>query len=385
MSSSWVTQVSGTPPLLMAAVDVGHASHALLERSGRFALNVVGTGARHLEDYFYSKAAQRPDNLATFACDESPAGLPYLRDALASLECRVVSRHAAGDHSLFVAEITDVVVRGADRPLTSLDLEYVYVGTVITVTPTARSRGCSRGTCARGRRGASPGGVGGMAGRVARSTNARVAGECPCRTASQPGGAPHRPRPQVPRLQLALMRAVRGGRTIRAGGSNCGCSRGTCARGRRGASPGGVVEWRVASRVDNARVGECRAAPHPNPAVLRTARGHRCRGYSLRRPVPPPTAPAAVSDDGFLVEVDDATIRRERATARELRASPWWKRRCAPGVCHYCGAPVGAKALTMDHLVPIVRGGRSTKGNVVPACKPCNTAKRHKLGFEFQP
>ena len=57
--------------------------------------------------------------------------LPYLRDALASLECRVVSRHAAGDHSLFVAEITDVVVRSADRPLTSLDLEYVYVGTVI--------------------------------------------------------------------------------------------------------------------------------------------------------------------------------------------------------------------------------------------------------------
>jgi 5-methylcytosine-specific restriction enzyme A len=90
-----------------------------------------------------------------------------------------------------------------------------------------------------------------------------------------------------------------------------------------------------------------------------------------------------VSDDGFLVEVDDATIRRERAKARELRASPWWKRRCSPGVCHYCGRQVGAKALTMDHLVPIVRGGRSNKGNLVPACKPCNDAKRHKLAFEF--
>jgi 5-methylcytosine-specific restriction enzyme A len=93
----------------------------------------------------------------------------------------------------------------------------------------------------------------------------------------------------------------------------------------------------------------------------------------------------AVSDDGFLIEVDDATIRRERAKARELRASPWWKRRCSSGVCHYCSRQVGAKALTMDHLVPIVRGGRSTKGNVVPACKDCNNAKRHKLGFEFGP
>jgi 5-methylcytosine-specific restriction enzyme A len=91
-----------------------------------------------------------------------------------------------------------------------------------------------------------------------------------------------------------------------------------------------------------------------------------------------------VADDGFLVEVDDATIRRERAKARALRASPWWKRRCAPGVCYYCGRQVGAHALTMDHLVPIVRGGRSTKGNLVPACKECNNAKRHRLAFEFQ-
>ena len=90
-----------------------------------------------------------------------------------------------------------------------------------------------------------------------------------------------------------------------------------------------------------------------------------------------------VSRDGFLVEIDDAAIRRERAKARELRASQWWKRRRADGICHYCGKQVGAKALTMDHLVPIVRGGRSTKGNVVPACKECNNAKRHRLAFEF--
>jgi len=91
-----------------------------------------------------------------------------------------------------------------------------------------------------------------------------------------------------------------------------------------------------------------------------------------------------VAGDGFLVEVDEATIRRERAKARALRDSVWWKRRRAAGVCHYCGQQVGARALTMDHLVPIVRGGRSSKGNLVPACKECNTAKRHRLAFEFE-
>lgn len=92
-----------------------------------------------------------------------------------------------------------------------------------------------------------------------------------------------------------------------------------------------------------------------------------------------------MSNEGFLVEVDDETLRRERAKARELRASPWWKRKCAAGVCHYCGKQVGAKALTMDHLVPLIRGGRSTKGNLVAACKDCNNRKKHQLPFEWEP
>ena len=90
-------------------------------------------------------------------------------------------------------------------------------------------------------------------------------------------------------------------------------------------------------------------------------------------------------EDRFLVEVDDATLRRERVKARELRSSAWWKQRRSRGVCHYCGKHVGAKALTMDHLVPLIRGGRSNKGNLVPACKQCNADKKHRLAFEWQP
>jgi 5-methylcytosine-specific restriction endonuclease McrA len=38
----------------------------------------------------------------------------------------------------------------------------------------------------------------------------------------------------------------------------------------------------------------------------------------------------------------------------------------------------------MDHVVPISRGGRTTKGNVVPACKTCNTAKKQLLPMEWE-
>ena len=86
----------------------------------------------------------------------------------------------------------------------------------------------------------------------------------------------------------------------------------------------------------------------------------------------------------FLVTASDEEIRRERRKARELRASQWWKRRCSAGLCHYCGKKVSPRSLTMDHIVPIIRGGKSTKGNVAPACKECNTKKKHSLLMEWE-
>jgi 5-methylcytosine-specific restriction endonuclease McrA len=38
----------------------------------------------------------------------------------------------------------------------------------------------------------------------------------------------------------------------------------------------------------------------------------------------------------------------------------------------------------MDHIVPIARGGKSTKGNVAAACKECNNAKQQLLPMEWE-
>ncbi|MBI4523136.1 MAG: HNH endonuclease [Deltaproteobacteria bacterium] len=86
----------------------------------------------------------------------------------------------------------------------------------------------------------------------------------------------------------------------------------------------------------------------------------------------------------FEVPVTEAEIRREREKAKEIRASQWWKRRCSSGICYYCGKKVPAASLTMDHIVPLARGGRTTKGNVVPACKDCNVKKKHSLLMEWE-
>jgi len=91
-----------------------------------------------------------------------------------------------------------------------------------------------------------------------------------------------------------------------------------------------------------------------------------------------------VTMEPYALDLDEAMIRRERRKARALRATQWWKRRIAKGVCGYCGRPTPPKDLTMDHIVPIARGGRTTRGNVVPACKSCNTRKKQLLPMEWE-
>lgn len=87
--------------------------------------------------------------------------------------------------------------------------------------------------------------------------------------------------------------------------------------------------------------------------------------------------------DPFFIEVSEQEIKREKAKARELRQTRWWKTLLSRGSCHYCGGRFPPKELTMDHVVPIIRGGKSTRGNLVPACKDCNNRKKYMLPIEW--
>jgi 5-methylcytosine-specific restriction endonuclease McrA len=51
------------------------------------------------------------------------------------------------------------------------------------------------------------------------------------------------------------------------------------------------------------------------------------------------------------------------------------------GKCAYCGK---SKAMTMDHVIPISRGGTSFIGNLLPACKPCNSSKGDRVLVEWK-
>lgn len=73
---------------------------------------------------------------------------------------------------------------------------------------------------------------------------------------------------------------------------------------------------------------------------------------------------------------------RRKAERRTISVADWKSvllqhRHC----CAYCGS---AGDLTMDHVVPLVRGGRHSIGNVVPACRSCNSSKNGRFIVEWR-
>lgn len=73
---------------------------------------------------------------------------------------------------------------------------------------------------------------------------------------------------------------------------------------------------------------------------------------------------------------------KKAGDSRVVTAAEWDRvLRRARGCCSYCGQK---SALTMDHVIPLVRGGRHAIGNLAPACEYCNKSKGRLLVMEWR-
>ena len=88
--------------------------------------------------------------------------------------------------------------------------------------------------------------------------------------------------------------------------------------------------------------------------------------------------------DHFITDISEQEIKRERDKSRELRRSRWWQNKLALGRCHWCGGQCPPEEMTMDHVVPLARGGKCSRNNVVPSCKECNSRKKYLLPMEWE-
>jgi flavin reductase (DIM6/NTAB) family NADH-FMN oxidoreductase RutF len=118
-----VVSLSLEPPLVGVAVDRQAAMHELLRRAGGFALSLLADGQEWLAQHF----ARGVPPIAMWhgiASREGAAGAPLLVGALGWLECRLVSEHDTGDHTLFVGEVLSVELGEPAPPLVHVESGY---------------------------------------------------------------------------------------------------------------------------------------------------------------------------------------------------------------------------------------------------------------------
>ena len=131
MTANAFASVSLAPPMVLVCVDHRARTHAHLHARKRFGVNVLAADQRAISEYYAgaTRVHQHAEKEAGAKFDRTADGTPVLHGALAYLECRLNSAQDAGDHTIFIADVEDVVVREGD-PLLYFQAKYHEIGPV---------------------------------------------------------------------------------------------------------------------------------------------------------------------------------------------------------------------------------------------------------------
>ena len=117
MTASWVMQTSERPPCVAVAVRGDRYTHDIVLESETFALSVLREDQVNVATHFGETSGEYDDKLRRVPYGLTPNGSPYLLDCLAYLDCRMMDRARAGDHTVVIGEATAGETLDASFPL----------------------------------------------------------------------------------------------------------------------------------------------------------------------------------------------------------------------------------------------------------------------------
>jgi flavin reductase (DIM6/NTAB) family NADH-FMN oxidoreductase RutF len=115
MTAAWVSQVSLQPLMLMVSIAPARHTHRLVKESGYFAINTLSEDQIDLAKHFGYKSGRKVDKFEKISFFDAPKGSPVLSDALAYFECQLADSFTAGDHTLFVGNVTSAKILKDDK------------------------------------------------------------------------------------------------------------------------------------------------------------------------------------------------------------------------------------------------------------------------------
>ena len=130
MPAGWYTRVSFAPPMVAVSIARANFTNPLLRKSRDFVIAFASPKLKRIIMPTGSTSGRNTDKFAKFrikAAKASRVKTPLLAEAEVNLECRKVSSHQAGDHTIFVGRVVAahrggygrMVIIGADGKLRS--------------------------------------------------------------------------------------------------------------------------------------------------------------------------------------------------------------------------------------------------------------------------
>ncbi len=107
---TWVTQASFQPPLLVTCVKKDSAAHALIKKTGYFALNMLGKTQKNLAFTFFKPVEKEGDTIGGEKYRRGKTGAPIFTSVPAFVECKLTETMEQGDHSVFIGEVVNAGV-----------------------------------------------------------------------------------------------------------------------------------------------------------------------------------------------------------------------------------------------------------------------------------
>lgn len=112
MTANGFVSVSLDPPLILVSVGEHTRTHEYLTVNERYSVSILG----HQQKDVAVRFAGKPTDVAAPEF-EWVDGHPFVPDAIGRLGCRIVDRHRAGDHTLFIGNVEHLALREGELPL----------------------------------------------------------------------------------------------------------------------------------------------------------------------------------------------------------------------------------------------------------------------------
>lgn len=107
MTQSWVSQVSMSPVLVAISVDSSAVTNRLIRDGGSFTVNLWDQSDTRVFVKFSKPAEKDGDTLNGRPIREGKTGAPIFTEAVAFIDCSVVTTLELGSHDLFIGEVVD--------------------------------------------------------------------------------------------------------------------------------------------------------------------------------------------------------------------------------------------------------------------------------------